>query len=85
VRLRNHRRARLVKLRLSHPELAGELVKALNETECLAARTADDTVDVFVPWLDDGAETEHAATEILFFVRAWGAARPGFGAVLEAG
>jgi hypothetical protein len=40
-----------VKLRISHPELASELVRALNDTDCLAARTALDTVEVFAPWL----------------------------------
>lgn len=73
-----------MRLRLSQPELAPELVQALNETDCLAARTASDTVEVFVPWLGDGAaDGDQAAAEILFFVRAWGAGRPGFRVLLE--
>jgi hypothetical protein len=73
-----------VKLRLSQPELAQELVQALNETDCLAARTASNIVEVFVPWLEDGAaEGDQAAAEILFFARAWGAGRPGFRVLLE--
>jgi hypothetical protein len=67
-----------VKLRISHPELAPDLVGALNETDCLAARTALDTVEVFAPWLLDGGDTEQAATEVLFFVRAWASRHPDF-------
>lgn len=73
-----------MKLRLSHPELVHDLVQALNETECLAARTAMDSIDVFVPWLADGvASSETAAAELLFFVRAWAANRPDFRVLLE--
>jgi hypothetical protein len=71
-----------MKLLISHPELASELVCALNETECIAARTSCDTVDVFAPWLVDGGDITHAATEVLFFVRAWATDRPGFQATL---
>jgi hypothetical protein len=63
-------------IRISHPDLAPDLVDALNETDCLAARIAPDTVEVFVPWLADGADLRYAATELRFFVRAWGAAHP---------
>lgn len=66
-----------MKLLLSHPELAPDLVYALNETDCLAARTALDTVEVFVPWLADG-DTTHAAAELLFFVKAWASRHPDF-------
>jgi hypothetical protein len=71
-----------VKLRISHPELAPELVGALNETDCLAARTAIDTIEVFAPWLAEGGESAHAATELLFFVRAWASHHPHFRATL---
>ena len=72
-----------MRLRLSHPELAHDLVEALNATDCLAARTSNDIVDVFVPWLADGnAQGNHAAAEILFFVRAWSSAYPDFRAIL---
>jgi hypothetical protein len=71
-----------MKLLISHPELAPELVCALNETDCLAARTAVDTVEVFAPWLLEGGDPAQAATELLFFVRAWAAQRPGFRATL---
>jgi hypothetical protein len=63
-------------IRISHPDLAPDLVDALNETDCLAARIAPDTVEVFVPWLADGADPRYAAAELRFFVRAWGAAHP---------
>jgi len=71
-----------MKLQISHPELAPDLVCALNETDCLAARTARDTVEVFVPWLPDGGNAGHAATELLFFVKAWASNRPDFQATL---
>jgi hypothetical protein len=71
-----------MKLLLSHPELAADLVNALNETDCLAARTTRNTVQVFVPWLLDGGEPAHAAAELLFFVKAWAARHPEFRATL---
>ena len=71
-----------MKLRISHPELAPELVGALNETDYLAARTALDTVDVFAPWLLDGGDTAQAGTELLFFVKAWALQHPQFRATL---
>ena len=67
-----------MKLRISHPELAGELVRALNGTDCLAARTSIDTVEVFAPWLLEGGEPAHAGIELLFFVKAWASRHPQF-------
>ena len=74
-----------MRLRISHPELAPELVGALNATDCLAARTALDTVEVFAPWLLDGGDAAHAATELLFFVKAWGSSHPDFRATVLVG
>lgn len=71
-----------MKLLVSPPELAGDLVYALNETDCFAARTALDTVEVFAPWLLEGGDAAHAATELLFFVRAWASHHPHFRATL---
>lgn len=72
-----------MRLLISHPELAPDLVYALNETDCLAARTAADTVEVLAPWLlDGGGDTAHAATELLFFVKAWASNHPDFRATL---
>ena len=71
-----------MKLLISHPELAPELVYALNETDCLAARTALDTVEVFAPWLLEGGDTRQAVDELLFFVRAWASRHPDFRATL---
>ena len=62
--------------------LAPELVRALNDTDCLAARTGLDTVEVFAPWLLEGGEPAHAGTELLFFVKAWSARHPLFRATL---
>lgn len=71
-----------MKLRLSHPDLAPDLVDALNETDCFAARTAPDTVEVFAPWLLDGGSASSAAAELIFFVRAWAGRHPDFRATL---
>jgi hypothetical protein len=73
-----------MKLRISHPELATELVSALNEADCLAARTDRDTVEVCMPWLSDTGDTAQAAMELLFFVRAWASGRQDFRATLLA-
>ena len=71
-----------MKLLISHPDLAPALVYALNATDYFAARTSLDTVEVFAPWLVDGGNTSHAATEVLFFVRAWASDYPEFRATL---
>ena len=71
-----------MKFSVSHPELAPGLVSALNETDCLAARTAPDTVDVFALWLADGSSTAQAAMELLFFIKAWASNHPEFRATL---
>ena len=71
-------------IRLSDSGLAPSLVSALNETDCAAAMTAADTIDVFMPWLDseNGDVETHASAELLFFVRAWGLRVGGFEAEL---
>lgn len=71
-----------MKLLLSHPDLAAPLVDALNETDCFAARTGPDTVEVFAPWLLDGGNAASAVAELLFFVRAWAGADSEFRATL---
>jgi hypothetical protein len=71
-----------MKLLITHPELASDLVSALNEADCVATRIASDTVEVLVPWLVDAGTKAQAATELLFFVRAWAANHPAFGATL---
>ena len=67
-----------MKLLVSHPELARDLVCALNETDCVAARTGSHTLEVFTPWLLEGGDTAEAATELLFFVRAWASSHTEF-------
>ena len=75
-----------MKLLVNPPELAPALVCALNETDCLAARTGLNTVEVFAPWLANGGDTAQAATEVVFFVRAWASRRhPDFRATLLPG
>ena len=71
-----------MKLLITHPELAPELVSALNETDCVARRIASDTLEVLVPWRADAGDNAHAATELLFFVRAWASKHPAFQATL---
>jgi hypothetical protein len=74
-----------VKIRVSDPGVAPSLVSALNETECAAALTGTDTIDVFLPWLDaNGEDAENqASAELLFFVRAWGLVHPEFEATVS--
>lgn len=71
-----------MRLLVSPPELVSELVLALNDTDCLAARTGASTVEVLAPWLLEGGDREQAATELLFFVRAWALQHPGIRAML---
>jgi hypothetical protein len=61
-----------VKIGISHRDLVEPLVQALNETECCAARTGAQAVDVFVPWLAFDGDPRQARIEVLFFVRSWG-------------
>ena len=51
-------------------------MRTLNGTDCLAARTSIDTVEVFAPWLLEGGEPAHAGIELLFFVKAWASLHP---------
>jgi hypothetical protein len=71
-----------MKLLITHPELAPALVSALTEADCVARRIAGDTLEVLVPWRLDGSNRTHAATELLFFVRAWASDHPAFRATL---
>lgn len=71
-----------MKLLITHPELVPALVDALNEADCVATRIARDTVEVAVPWLLHGGNRAHAATELLFFVKAWASDHPAFRATL---
>ena len=63
-----------MKLLMSHPELALRLVYALNETDCLAARTTPRHRRGVRTVAPDGGKPAHAAAELLFFVKAWGRA-----------
>lgn len=67
-----------MKIQITHPHLADQLVRSLNETDCFAAATTAASVDVFVPWLERGGDPAQARTELLFFVKAWAMAYPGF-------
>lgn len=71
-----------MKLLITHPELVPDLVFALNKADCVATRIASDVVEVLVPWRLDGSDASHAATELLFFVRAWASNHPAFRATL---
>jgi hypothetical protein len=66
-----------MRLRINDPALAPTLVGALNETDCLAAQTRGNLIDVIVPWVVDGDTARRALTELEFFVRAWSAGYPG--------
>ena len=71
-----------MKLLITHPELAPALISALTDADCIATRIASDTVEVLVPWRLDGSNRGQAATELLFFVRAWASKHPAFRATL---
>ena len=71
-----------MKLLITHPELAPGLVSALTEADCVATRIESDTLEVLVPWHLDGGNRAQAATELLFFVKAWASNHPAFRATL---
>ena len=67
-----------MQIRISHSDLVDPLVRALNDTDCSAARTSAHGVHVFVPWLERGGDPRQARIEVLFFIRSWGLAHAGF-------
>lgn len=67
-----------MRIQISHPHLADQLVRSLNATDCFAALTDTNRVDVFIPWLEYGDDPAGARMELLFFVRAWGLKYPDF-------
>ena len=71
-----------MKLLISHPELAPALASALSEADCVATHIEGDTLEVLVPWHLDGGSSRQAATELLFFVKAWASDHPAFRAKL---
>jgi hypothetical protein len=71
-----------MKIRISHCDLVDPLVRALNETDCFAARTGAHALDVFVPWAVGNRDADQAGMEVLFFVRSWGLAHSEFDAEL---
>ena len=71
-----------MKLVITHPELLPGLVSALTEADCVATRIESDTIEVLVPWRLDGSNRAHAATELLFFIKAWASNHPAFRATL---
>ena len=71
-----------MRIQISHPHLVEPLVRALNETDCSAARAGAHVVDIWVPWLERGGDPRQAVIEVLFFVRSWGLSHAGFAAQL---
>ncbi|HKI22396.1 MAG TPA: hypothetical protein VKA24_03160 [Gaiellaceae bacterium] len=71
-----------MKLVITQPELAPGLVSALTEADCVATHIESDTIEVVVPWHVNGSNRAQAATELLFFVRAWASSHPAFRATL---
>ncbi|MFL5973384.1 MAG: hypothetical protein ACJ750_13450 [Gaiellaceae bacterium] len=67
-----------MKLVITQPELAPGLVSALTEADCVATHIESDTIEVVVPWHVNGSNRAQAATELLFFVRAWASSHPAF-------
>ena len=69
-----------MRIRLSTPEVADDLVAALRTADCLAARTSGETIEVGFPWhVLDGSryDAHHARAELRFFLRAWLIDHPG--------
>jgi hypothetical protein len=66
-----------MKIRVSHPGRADDLRAALEAADCRAARTAEDTVQVEIPWAETAGDVHQAWLELTFFVRAWQAQHPG--------
>jgi len=73
-----------MKIRLSNPRCVDDLRAALEQADCVAARSADDTVDVSFPWAEDEDEARQARLEATFFVKAWLAQNPGAAALVDA-
>ena len=71
-----------MKLVITQPELAPGLVSALTEADCVATHIESDTIEVVVPWHVNSSNRAQAATELLFFVRAWASSHPAFRATL---
>ena len=63
-------------------KLAPGLISALTEAHCVATSIESDTIEVLVPWRVDGSNRAQAATELLFFVKAWASDHPAFRATL---
>ena len=62
--------------------MAPGLISALTEADCVATTIESDTIEVLVPWRLDGGNRAQAATELLFFVKAWASDHPAFQATL---
>jgi hypothetical protein len=71
-----------MRIQISDPEAASELLDALAAAECVAEQTADDVLEVDVPWVDGEDDERQAHIELSFFVSAWQAGRPGLAAVV---
>ena len=71
-----------MKIQISRTDLVEALVHALNETDCVAARTSENAFSVSVPWAAHPGDPGQAQMEILFFVRSWGLPHAGFHAQL---
>ena len=71
-------------IRVNDPRAAEELRSALEAAECVAQRTAADTLEVEFPWADADGDERQARLELAFFIEAWQANRPGLAAVVTA-
>jgi hypothetical protein len=71
-----------MKIRISDPAAAHELLDALTAADCVAERKAENLLEVDVPWVAGEDDERQARMELSFFVKAWEASRPGFVAVV---
>jgi hypothetical protein len=70
-----------VRIRVSNPRVAGDLLDALAAADCSGCQTEPDTVEVDIPWADDDPVQAHM--ELVFFVKAWEARHPGLNATVD--
>ena len=76
-----------MRIKLNSSEIVDDLIAALCDSECIAARLGEDTVEVGFPsqvFDTAGDADEHAVTELVFFLRAWLVRYPGAEATLYA-
>ena len=71
-----------MRVTVSDPAAIPDLLAELRSGGCVAGALPGATIDVVFPWVETLAEARAAIVELVFFLRACEAARPGLRAVL---